>query len=126
MKAAMFVLRPLLARLSFAAALFGAAAHAGGVPPETPVHAELVRIADLFQGDRQAAITQLQALHDRMPADATLDDRSKTINTLVNFYIEAHDERARRYVDELAASAASTTRTHSACLLSNSDRTRAR
>ena len=103
MKVAMFVLRPLLARLSFAIASFATAAHAGDVPPETPVHAQLVRIADLFQGDRQAAIAQLQALHDHMPADATLDDRSKTINTLVNFYIEMHDERARRYVDELAA-----------------------
>jgi signal transduction histidine kinase/CheY-like chemotaxis protein len=103
MKVAMSVLRPLHARLSFVLALSAAAAHAGGGPPETPVHAQLVRIYELFQTDRQAAITQLQALHDHMPAGATLDDRSKTINTLVNFYIETRDERARRYVDELAA-----------------------
>ena len=102
MKVAMSVLRSLLARLSFALALCGGAAHAGS-PPETPVHAQLMRIAELFQSDRQAAIAQLQALHDHMPPSATLDDRSKTLNTLINFYVETHDERARRYVDELAA-----------------------
>lgn len=98
----MSVLRPLFACFSFACLALAGAAHAAD-PPETPVHAELLRIYGLFQTDRQAAIAQLQALQDHMPATATLDDRSKTLNTLVNFYIEAHDERARRYVDELAA-----------------------
>ena len=72
-------------------------------PPVTPVYAELLRLRDLAQSDLPAAMTQLQALHDHMPASATLNDRSKTLNTLINFYVDAHDQRARHYIDELAA-----------------------
>jgi len=105
MKVVMSVLRSSFVRAVWLScvAFSGAGAAQAADPPETPVHAELMRIHGLFQTDRQAAMTQLQALQDHMPASATLDDRSKTLNTLVNFYIEAHDERARRYIDELAA-----------------------
>lgn len=71
--------------------------------PPTPVYTELVRINALFQQDRPGAIAQLQALQDHMPAGATFNDRSKTLNTLINFYIDTGDAKARRYIDELAA-----------------------
>ncbi|WP_343732529.1 ATP-binding protein [Duganella sp.] len=72
-------------------------------PPETPVHAELMQINAQYQEDRPAAIQRLQALQDHLPANATFDDRSKTLNTLINFYVDSGDARARRYIDELAA-----------------------
>jgi signal transduction histidine kinase len=102
-KVPMSVPRPLFRLwLACLAPLGAAGAHAAD-PPVTPVYAELLRLRELAQSDRQGATAQLQALHDHMPASATLNDRSKTLNTLVNFYVDAHDERARRYVDELAA-----------------------
>ncbi|NVM77648.1 signal transduction histidine kinase/CheY-like chemotaxis protein [Duganella sp. SG902] len=94
----------MLARWALAACLCGAPAPAwAAAPHETPVHAELMEIVAQYQQDRPAAIRRLQALQDHMPAGATFDDRSKTLNTLINFYLDSGDARARRYVDELAA-----------------------
>jgi signal transduction histidine kinase/CheY-like chemotaxis protein len=104
------VTAPGRARRSALALLLGLSLAAGAAraaeppqPPPTPVYTELVRINALFQHDRPAAIAQLQALQDHMPAGATFNDRSKTLNTLINFYIDSGDARARRYIDELAA-----------------------
>ncbi|PQO96481.1 hypothetical protein C5614_15300 [Massilia phosphatilytica] len=102
-KASMFVPRPLLCLWLASLAPMGAGTAWAADPPVTPVYAELLRLHDLAQSDRPAAMAQLQALHDHIPASAPVNDRSKTLNTLVNFYVDAHDQRARRYIDELAA-----------------------
>jgi signal transduction histidine kinase/tetratricopeptide (TPR) repeat protein len=83
-------------------ALVGAAPRAAE-PPPTPVYTELLRINTLFQHDRAGAIAELQALHDNLPAGATFNDRSKMLNTLINFYVDSGDARARGVIDELAA-----------------------
>ena len=92
----------MLAR-SWLVALCLCGAARAAAPPETPVHAELLQIKAQYQEDRPAAIQRLQELQDHRPSSATFEDRSKTLITLINFYVDSGDARARRYIDELAA-----------------------
>nr|WP_229224245.1 hybrid sensor histidine kinase/response regulator [Duganella sp. SG902] len=74
-----------------------------GARAGAPLDAELERIQALAQTDRAAAIAQLQALRDRLPANASADQRFRMLSLLIAYYGESGDVRARRYIDEMAA-----------------------